>query len=247
MTGRPRRLPPPPRARPTTAVIVASLVLAAAWMAVSSPAAANDLDEELRARGYTRIVERRGVTVYQSREASTVKLVAEAVLPVPPERLQAVLIDYDAQVGHVERLRVAKVIERSKNRLLVYQRLDLPLISDRDFTLDVRWGGSGDRLWVKYHVAPKGGPAPTADVVRLTHHSGRWQILPGPSAGTSRLRFRVSIDLAGSLPKVLAKAGAGRDVPDLYGALCRLAIGDADVSRSAARTPPTPTGGESCP
>lgn len=193
----------------------------------------------LARRGFELVGSRDGVAVYKHREAQDVRLVAEAVLPVVPERVQAALLDYDRQRGRIDRLAEVEVLERSANRLLVYQRLALPLVSDRDQTLLVRWGRNGDARWVTYEVAAEAGPPPKEGVVRLRKHSGKWQVQPGPQPGTTLLRFHVTIDMGGSLPKALAKAGAGRDVPDLFSAICHLAAGEGTGAEGE--------GGDACP
>lgn len=228
-----------PRPRSAAALACALALAAALGLGPALPAGADEPAEDTAAvlarRGFEAIGTRDGVTVYKHRTARDIRLVAEAVLPVAPERVQDVLLDYERQRGQIERLAEAEVLERSGQSLLVYQRLTLPVISDRDQTLRVRWGRKGDARWITYAVEPDAGPPPRDGVVRLQKHSGKWQILPGPEPGTTLLRFHVTIDLGGSLPKALARAGAGRDVPDLYSAICHLAAGGERTAGEGGR------------
>jgi len=227
---------------------VACCVLAATSLATPRSGRAQDQKPDgggeelalaLSRRGFDAVVTRDGVSVFKHREARDIRLVAEGVLPVPAEAVERALLDYESQRGRVDRLTEVEVLERSPQRLLVYQRLSLPVISDRDQTLEVRWGKAGAGSWVRYDVAPDAGPPPKDGVVRLQKHSGKWQILPGPEPGTTRLRFHVTIDMGGMVPRGLTKAGAGRDLPALFSAICRI----------AAESLPDPTrgGGAACP
>jgi hypothetical protein len=222
-------------------LVVATLTAPPAGRAQGSDADARapELAVALARRGFESVGTRDGVAVFKHRQAPDIRLVAEGVLPVPMEAVERALLDYEAQRGRVERLAEVEVLERAPQRLLVYQRLALPVISDRDQTLDVRWGRAGAGRWVRYELAPDAGPPPKDGVVRLAKHSGRWQILPGPQPGTTRLRFHVTIDMGGLVPKGLTKAGAGRDLPALFSAICHIA---AESLPDGARG-----GGAACP
>jgi hypothetical protein len=100
--------------------------------------------------------------------------------------------------------------------MLVYQRLDLPVISDRDFVLKVTWGKEGGKRWVRYRTVRGVGPAPRDGVVRVKHHQGSWQLTPTRRGEATLVRFQVSIDLGGWLPKSLARSGSGDEVPELF-------------------------------
>ena len=142
--------------------------------------------------------------------------------------LQA-LLDYRGQVGKIARLSESKVLSRSGNSLLVYQRLNLPVISDRDFNLKVSWWRDGDTTWVAYRAIKRGLP-PRDGVVRVSHHLGSWQLRPINNGRQTLVRFQVSIDLAGWLPRWMARSGSGKEVPELF-----VAIGDM-IRRSTYRS-----------
>ena len=91
------------------------------------------------------------------------------------------------------------------------------MIDDRDFTLRVTWGKRADgAYWIRYRTAQRGGPPPRKGVVRVTDHHGSWLIRPTRNGRGSLVRFQVSIDLAGMLPRWMAKSGSGKEVPDLF-------------------------------
>ncbi len=98
------------------------------------------LKKTLVEEGFERIEVRDGVKVYKHPDSTIIRVAAEGVMDAPPNMVRDVLIDYKAQLGKVGRVSEACVIERGDKWLLVYQRLNLPVISDRDFNLYVTWG-----------------------------------------------------------------------------------------------------------
>jgi len=189
------------------------------------PAERTPLSVPLPSAGFERIRVAGGVTVYKDPHSDIIRLAAESRFPAPPERVLQALLDYRRQVGTIARLSEARVLVRGRGWLEVYQRLNLPVISDRDFTLLVRWGEEPQSglTWVAYHAeSARAGPRERSGVVRVTHHAGSWQLVPVEGGRATFVRFQVSIDLGGWLPKWMARSGAGREVPELFAALGRL-------------------------
>lgn len=180
------------------------------------------LNVRLDQAGYERIAQRRGVSVYKHRTSDIIRLGAEARINAPPDDVLQVLLDYKDQVGVIDRLSESRVLHRGRSTMKVYQRLNLPVIDDRDFTLQVRWGQAGELRWVTYHAMRGGGPAPKDGVVRVTDHAGSWQLWPVDGGKATMARFMVRIDLAGWLPKWMARSGAGKELPDLFGSIRKL-------------------------
>lgn len=175
--------------------------------------------------GYSAVARERGIAVFRNKRASAIELAAQGVLRVPTDQLQRALVDYGRHVSYLDRLAESRVLRRDKGELLVYQRLALPLLSDRDFTLDVRWGKDGEVRWVDFHAVTDKGPRPRKGVVRVTHHRGSWELLPIMSGKATLARYQVSLDLAGYLPRWMARSSAGKEVPDLFAAICTMAVG----------------------
>lgn len=176
-------------------------------------------------RGYERIAQRRGIAVYKHIKSAIIRLGAEGPLPYPPREVQQMLLNYRKQVGSVARLSEARVLKRGRNWLLVYQRLNLPVIDDRDFTLRVTWGKRPNGVhWISYRAVSHLGPGKRRGIVRVTNHSGSWQLKPAANGRTTVARFQVSIDMSGMLPRWMAKSGSGKEVPEVYLAFNRLLL-----------------------
>lgn len=198
-----------------------------ALVAVAGPAAAaagerTPFDQPLESQGFELINETRGVKVYKHRTSKVIRIAAEGVLPAPPAEVRDVVLDYRGQEGKVDRVSESRILRRESSSLVVYQRLNLPVISDRDYTLVVRWGQRDGYAWVTYDAAGWLGPPPRDGIVRVADHSGSWQLKPAENGRSTFVRFQARIDLAGSLPRWMARSGAGKEVPNVFANLCRL-------------------------
>jgi hypothetical protein len=224
----------PPRHRPAARGALHGVALALVVGTTGSVARAerNPLPPYLHDGKFEQIADKRGVKVYKHRSSDIIRIGAQAVFPTPPRRVQRALLDYHRQVGKIARLSEARVLGRGEGQLHVYQRLNLPVISDRDFVLEVRYGRQrGDTLWLAYRAVTDRGPPPRGGVVRVSHHRGSWELQPARGGKATRVTFQTSIDLGGWLPKWMARAGAGRELPELFAAICRLSRPDARQGR----------------
>ena len=92
---------------------------------------------------------------------------------------------------------------------------DLPVIDDRDYTIQVTWGADGPILWMRFTAANERGPKPVADVVRVNTHEGAWRFEPEGGKGT-RAVYRFHLDVAGNVPSWLGKGQAKDDIIDFF-------------------------------
>lgn len=175
----------------------------------------------LTSRGFERIDRDQGVDVYQHKGSEIIRIAAEGLIAAPPDKVRKTLLEYERHPANLDSVAVSRVLSRADHRLVVYQRLDLPLISDRDFNLLVSWGERDKLRWIHYQVSPRGiGPRP--GVVRVPFHSGSWQLVPIRGGQASRARYQSSIDLAGMLPRWMARSSVGDEVPELFAAVRRM-------------------------
>jgi hypothetical protein len=193
------------------AIVVASI-------GIDAQAERVPFDVKLADRNFEQIAREKGVTVYQHKDSDIIRLGAEARLPASPEVVQEVLLDYAAQKGRIGRVTESRVLSRSdeKRQIFVYQHLNLPVISDRDFTLQVDWGKDGVVRFIDYRAVKKKGPKQRKGIVRVSLHEGSWQLKPLSGGRSTFVRFMVMIDMAGWLPKWLARSGSGDEVPKMF-------------------------------
>ena len=129
--------------------------------------------------------------------------------------VQEVLLDYAHHRRFVKDVAESRIVQRKSDAFWVYQRLDLPAIADRDFTLRVTWGSTGDDLWTHFVCDNDEGPPPHQGVVRVSIHEGHWTLQPIADGQATHARYQVHLDLAGSLPAWMARSGAAKEIPAL--------------------------------
>jgi uncharacterized protein YndB with AHSA1/START domain len=165
---------------------------------------------------YHRIADERGVTVYKNDRLGGIALAAEGELPAPPDKVRRVLTDYASHPRWNKHLKECRVLSHGDDWLVVYERLGLPMIADRDYTLRVRWGERDGGEWLQFRADNSAGPAPQEGAVRVATHEGLWELTPVAGGTRTRARYFFHLDLGGSLPGWMAKGRAGKDVPRLF-------------------------------
>jgi hypothetical protein len=98
-----------------------------------------------------------------------------------------------------------------RNEQWWYQLVSRPPISDRDYTLHVRWTIVKTSLGTAYHrrwsVDNDNGPPPKEKVLRLQVNNGSWQLTPAKGGKTDFEYFNY-VELEGSLWKVITNRAA---------------------------------------
>ncbi len=149
-------------------------------------------------------------------QSPAIDLMADGELEAPPAAVLAVVTDYASARALSDHVAESQVLRAGGRELTVYQRLDLPIVADRDFTLHARWGQKGDERWVLFGVDNSKGPSARRGVVRVSTMNGSWVLVPIRGGTATRAVYRVQIDLAGSIPKWMVSGGAAKDLPKLY-------------------------------
>lgn len=199
-------------------------------LCATDPAHADELTPmggPLGAAGFEEIADTRGVKVYQDRGAPLARVAAEGRMAATPAQVHRALLAYEDQKPYVKHVQ-SEVLERGDGRLYVYQRLEFPVTSDRDFTLLVTWGTEGETLWIRFEAVTDHGPQKKQGVVRLTRYTGSWQLKPVDGGKATLMRFQAGMDVGGHIPLFLARTGMTRDLPALFDSIrAMLAAGAA--------------------
>jgi hypothetical protein len=116
--------------------------------------------------------------------------------------------------------------------MIIYQRLHLPVINDRDFTLFVTWGKDGDLSWIVFKAIKDRGPPPQKGVVRVYQYQGSWQLKPIVTGKSTFMRYQMSMDLASWLPKWMTRSQSGNDVIELFRVIRAMMVSPEYRSRS---------------
>jgi hypothetical protein len=165
---------------------------------------------------YKHVGGKHGVEVFRQEKSPTIDLMAEGDIDAPPSRVRAVLLDYGNAKALTDHLAESKVLATKPHEMTVYQRLKLPIVSDRDYTMRAEWGQHGEALWTRFAVDNSRGPGPRHGAVRVSTLTGGWELTPIRDGQATHAVYRVRIDLAGSIPQWMVSGGAAKDLPKLF-------------------------------
>ena len=147
---------------------------------------------------------------------------AVGTVEAPPDVVFAVLDDSEAYPGFMPYTAESRVLNRQKNAVLVYQRLDLPFISDRDYTLrtkNERWlSDAGPIYRIRWEPANEQGPPPTKGVHRVHECEGGWLLEPQGDSAT-RATYVIFTDSGGVIPPMLANSGSRMAIRKIFDAV----------------------------
>ena len=171
----------------------------------------------LTSEGYQSIRDEHGVRVYRRTARKTIDLGAEGRIEAPPAVVRAALLDYENHPRWLDSLAESHVLTRAADSLDVYQRLALPVIADRDYTLHVTFGDSGAEMcWLRFRAVMDRGPAPRPRIVRVSRNEGSWRLYALDGGAATYAVYQFSLDLAGRFPAWLGNGRAAHDVVALF-------------------------------
>lgn len=134
----------------------------------------------------------------------------------------AVLNDVEAYPSFMPYTAECNVLKRTKDCTIAYQRLDLPLVSDRDYTLrseHFRTTGPGGPIYrIQWEPANDLGPPEKPGVQRVNVCEGGWLIEPD-RAGMTRATYTIYTDSGGAIPAVIANNGSRTAIRKIFAAV----------------------------
>lgn len=147
---------------------------------------------------------------------------AVGVIDATPAAVFAVLDDSEAYPKFMPYTSETRVLRRDKDTVVAYQRLELPIVSDRDYTLrskHQRWlGPDGPIYWIRWEPANDEGPAQKEGVQRVNVCEGGWLLEPNDGGGT-RAIYTIYTDSGGTIPPMLANSGSRTAIRKVFDAI----------------------------
>lgn len=173
---------------------------------------------------------------------------AEATLAAPVRDIQSTLQDSESFPRFMPFTKECKTLGKpdADGSSYVYTRLELPLLTARDFVVKVTTDASvnedGTGEFRSHWETATGKLPPNPDLVRLPLNEGSWRVTSLPN-GSSRVVYRFRVDPGGWIPPFAANLGNTSGVPDQLKAV------ETEARRRAAqrtaRTELTPRGAPS--
>lgn len=216
--------PMPPVSTTASAGLTALVlvVLAARPSAVNAVNAVDDGD------GWTQEFDEDGMSVSSRRTPGAavheVRIVAD--VDAPPRAVCSVVADHERTPETIPRVAEARVVAREGNVTWVYERIDVPVLSDRDYTtrvveepMEAPPGG----YRIRFEGSADHGPPPRPGVVRVEVIRGAWEFLPVGDGRRTRVTYTILVDPGGMIPSFIANIAARRAIPDVIRALRRWA------------------------
>ncbi|MEP6809696.1 MAG: START domain-containing protein [Chthoniobacterales bacterium] len=161
-----------------------------------------------------------------------------------PATVFAILDNSEAYPSFMPYTSECHVLKREKNSVLAYQRLEIPLVSDRDYTLrsqSAKWLGSDGTIYrIRWAPANDEGPAVKSGVARVNVCEGGWLLEPD-GAGATRATYSIFTDSGGALPAFLANNGSRIAIRKVFDAI-RKRVKDPQFAAAAAKSDPRSDG-----
>jgi Polyketide cyclase / dehydrase and lipid transport len=134
----------------------------------------------------------------------------------------AVLNDVESYPRFMPYTSECSVLKRTGDYTIAYQRLALPLVSDRDYTLRSEQsktpGPNGPIYRIRWEPANDFGPPEKPGVQRVNVCEGGWLIEPD-GAGATRATYIIYTDSGGAIPAVIANSGSRKAIRKMFAAI----------------------------
>ena len=144
------------------------------------------------------------------------------LIDAAPAAVFAVVDDSESYPSFMPYTAECRVLKREKDLVLSYQRLELPLVSDRDYTLrskNAKWLGPAGAIYrVRWEPANDLGPAVKEGVLRVNVCEGGWLLEP-EGTGATRATYSIFTDSGGALPPFVANNGSRVAIRKVFDAI----------------------------
>jgi hypothetical protein len=165
---------------------------------------------------WEKISEKEGIVVERRPHAGSVfyELRATARLNDPPATVFATVSNYRAFAEFIPYMKSLSVLREEGDTAYVYERIGMPLVADRDYTLKLnkRVDAAGQVYSLDFESADDAGPPPQKSLVRAQHIRGSWTLQPGAGGKGTLLIYEFYSEPGGSLPSFIVNA-AQRSAP----------------------------------
>jgi hypothetical protein len=163
-----------------------------------------------------------GVVDVDLRERGEVReLRAVGIIDAPTDVVFSVICDVKSARELVPHLGAFRVLVDHGDSALAYQRLEVPTMTPRDFTLRhscrTEKDKEGHTLRVnEWRTDNSAGPPSVDGVIRLELNEGSWVLEEIDGGRRTRATYRLRIDPRGDVPAFIMSTAMKMQVPELY-------------------------------
>jgi hypothetical protein len=197
------------------------------WLVCAVAARAGDGATISADTSWQKIDDKDGVTLYnRKRVGSSVKeFKGTGIIDATVAQVEKVLRDVPSYTSFMPYVTEARIISDSVDETVCYERLDPPMVSNRDYTVRVQhgsWRSATGLLTIRdtWQAANDAGPAERHGVVRVNVDEGCWLLEPvGPGGATTQATYQIYTDSGGALPVFVANKACQEAILKLFGAI----------------------------
>jgi len=139
--------------------------------------------------------------------------------------VEKVLQDVSSYPDFMPYVTECRVISQVGAESITYQRLTIPFVSNRDYTVRVEHGTTKDPTGAitfrdTWETANEAGPPERHGTVRVKVNEGSWLLEPaGPDGASTQATYQIFTDSGGVIPAFLANHGSQVIIPRIFEAL----------------------------
>jgi hypothetical protein len=182
--------------------------------------------EEDKGDGWVKVRSRGSLTIFnRSRDGSKVKeLKAIGVIKAPPSAVHNAINDIEGYERFMPYTGEARVLSRGTNSAVVYERLVMPLVSDRDFAIRIfdetgRGPDGSTRYVCRWQCADELAPPEKHGVVRIKTNEGSWTLESVEGGRFTKVTYWVYTDPGGKIPVSILNSANTSAIPKVFAAV----------------------------
>jgi len=197
-------------------------LLVVGFLAAELSASAQAAEPEGNLGEWKLVSDKDGVALYRRQRPRSYESKAIGEIAASTDLVHAVLDDVESYTTFMPYTAECRVLKREADSVVAYQRLSVPLVSDRDYTVRVRKSSKkveqGTRYLSEWETDNAAGPPEKRGVIRVTLCEGSWLLEPtGPN--TTRATYTIYTDSGGLIPSFIKNSGSQVGIRKLFVAL----------------------------
>ena len=136
-------------------------------------------------------------------------------IDAPPEKVYAVVTDFEHYAEFMPYLEESKVIRRTDDEVVTWAIMNAPLVSRRDWVVRIKLNPT-TKAGTTWTVSKEGGPPESDKAVRLKINDGSWTLDPLDGGKRTRATYYLYTDPGGSIPSWIANKANTAVLPELF-------------------------------